>query len=365
MTAAPNEVTATGAAALSSRTAIVMFGAVAATCLGLVALAETPWVKDKIRDVAWSQATSKKQIPMASFYREFLDSGDQLIHEELPAADFSRGGVYFDGASNMAWAMKLWDLPPEIRPWIHNLAVGGWNHADQFGMIRYLVEKRGLLEAGGPKTLFVFGVSYHSIHNARLPGDDSPTVSSTAWRRHGLFTAERDGSVQQIARPRVYEEFVLTRTRMTGVLKELVNLAYTPLKSVRVQNPKVLAQEWVRALGDRWKQKLDLELAAFDRMVGYLRERGVNVIVVQLPQQSWDHETEYESAYMGGLRKVCEARGIPIRDFSRLIPDNHFADSVHLTTEGMEEIRPKLIEIGLEHLRSIGALAPERLAAKH
>ena len=362
METTPEDSAAISPATLNSRTAALMFCVEAATCLGLVALAETPWVKDAIRDAAWVQATWKKQIPWFSFTREFLSNTDRLIYEELPATDFSRGGVYLVGASNVVWTVKLWDLSPEIRPWFHNIALGGGNQSDQFEMIRFLVEQRGLLEAGGPRTLMMFGVSYHSCHNARIPGRETSKIARSSWERHGIYSVDDDGTIRRTSCSPLYEAIVLERHKMTGLMKELVNLGYTPFKPVRVHNPKFSTGERTRDLGDEWRQKIDFEVATFARTADYLRERGARVIVVRMPQPSWDHDSPFENAYIGGLRKVCQDRGIPVYDFSRLLTDDQFADSIHLTTEGMAEFGAKVVEIGVGHLRSIGALSPDQPA---
>jgi len=352
-----------GAAAVNSRTAAIMLAVVIVTCLSLLAMAETPWVKDTIRETAWKQATRKKQIPLFSFYREFLDSEDRLIHEDLPSLDFTRGGIYLIGASNVAWAVKLWDLPADVRPWFHNLAMKGTNQSDQFDMLRFLVEQRRQAgKEGGSKTLVVFGLSYHSSHNARISQTEVAGSLSSVLERHGFYSINPDGTIRRNARPRLYETIVLERTKITGVLKELVNLVYTPFKLVRTLDPKGSADEWRRTLGDRWNEKIDHEVNVFSRSVAFLRERGVRTVVVQMPQPSWDHDTPFEKAFMRGIRKVCQDQAIPVYDFSRLVLDDEFADSVHLTTEGMAKFGTKIVEIGREFLYSTGVRAPSQSA---
>lgn len=349
---------------LNSRTAALMFAAVAGTCLGLVALVETPWVNDAIRDAAWRQAAWKKQIPLFCFYRHYLSSEDRLIHEDLPVSDFSHGGVYLVGASNVAWSLKSWDLDPYVRPWFHNFAMGGANQGDEFGVLRYLVEHRGLLEGGRSKSLVVFGVSYHSSSsNVLIPKREDPLMIRGYWQRHKFYAVDDDGTIRRTPRAPLYEKIILERVKLTGVVKELVNLVYTPFKAVRVLDAKASQDHWNSVMGDQWKRKIDFEVGGFGCSADYLLEGGAKVAVVRMPQCSWDHGTKYEEALVSGMKKACEERGIPIYDFSRLVPDDQFADSVHLTTDGMATFAAALVPIGVEHLESIGVLPPDRPAA--
>ena len=110
---------------LNTRLALLMFCAVAAPCLVLSAMANDARVQDAIHRVCWWEATWKKQIPIYCFYDHYLDSDDKLVHEELPAADFSRGSVCLLGASSLNWGLNLWELPESTRRLIHNFAMRG------------------------------------------------------------------------------------------------------------------------------------------------------------------------------------------------------------------------------------------------
>ena len=45
------------------------------------------------------------------------------------------------------------------------------------------------------------------------------------------------------------------------------------------------------------------------------------------------------------LRAVCERNGVEILDLSKLVPDEEFADSVHLTTFGIDRFQGSSREI--------------------
>ena len=127
----------------------ITLGTTVAVCLILVGLADSETVLRRIRTLTWEQNRTKKQIPLFAFNEHYVDYEERFIHQDLSSADYSRGGVYFFGASTMKWALKPWDIPPEIQPYIHNYAWGGSKHSDNYDLIRYLVEKEGMASRSG------------------------------------------------------------------------------------------------------------------------------------------------------------------------------------------------------------------------
>ena len=344
------------ATTLGSRMAVLMFSVMAGTCLSLVAMAHNRPLANWIRDIAWQQSNWKKQIPIFCFNEHFVDSEDRLLHQDLPAADYSRGGVYILGASSVAWATKLWELSPEKRSLIHNYAMRGTNHADQLDLLRFLVEKQGFLDAGGEKTLVIFGVSYHSTHNARTKENLAHERFTRMWTRHGVYTVEPDDSIHSTGLISLARWLIVERVKMTGLLKELVNLAYAPFKSIRVQDQRFYNAEWTRAMESNWKEKIDTDLAAFVKTIDYLRGRQVQIVVVLIPQASWDRDLPFEQTYSQQVFEICRRANLTIYDWRKILADDQFADSVHLTPSGIDQFQLGLMEICLAHLRSTGAL---------
>jgi hypothetical protein len=342
---------------LNTRLALLMFCAVAAPCLVLSAMANDARVQDAIHRVCWTESIWKKQIPIYCFYDHYLDSDDKLVHEELPAADFSRGSVCLLGASSMNWALNLWDLPESTRRLIHNFAMRGTNHADHLDLIRYLVETEGLLRAGGEKTLVVFGLSYHMTHNARLSGKGPAHYFNSLWTRRGLYSVDPDGSIHRSPLHPLLVRIVLERAKITGLLRELVNLAYTPFKGVRVLGtPESTRQAWAETLGPRWEEKIRCDVAIFARTVDYLKLRGVRMLVIAMPEASWNDGVPYEPFYMKQVSDVCMKAGVEIMDLRKALPDDDFADSVHLNPLGIEKFQRAVTPRLLDHLRSTGAV---------
>lgn len=70
-----------------------------------------------------SQETRRATKGIFSYTGYFVDFEDRLLLDELPAADYSRGGVYLIGSSNLKWATMFWELPPPQQALIHNYAL--------------------------------------------------------------------------------------------------------------------------------------------------------------------------------------------------------------------------------------------------
>ena len=232
----------------------------------------------------------------------------------------------------------------------------GTNHADQFDLIRYLVEREGLPCAGGEKTLVVFGVSYHMTHNARLPGARPGRYFTSLWTRRGFYAIEADGSIRRTGLHPLLMRIIAERAKITGLLRELVNLAYTPLKPVRVLDPEGGQQAWAQLLGPRWEEKIRRDVAAFARTLDYLRDHGARILVIAMPEGSWNDRVPYDRVYNEEIRDVCARRGVRLLDLRKSIPDDDFADSVHLHPAGIDKFQASVMGVFLDHLRSAGAL---------
>jgi hypothetical protein len=334
-----------------------MLGVVIGTCLALEAAANSPQLQDWIRTVSWRESKWKKLIPLFCTTNHFLDPEDRVLHEQIPSADFSRGGVHFVGASTITWGLKLWDLPAKTRALISNLATQGSNHADHFDMIRFLVESEGLLAAGPEKTLIVIVADYHLSHEARV-GKDWRDRLGSSWTRRGFYTVDREGVIQRSRLSPVAKALIRERAKITGLLKELVNIAYVPLKRERVHNPRFYNDEWTRIMKPDWQERIRVDLAAFAQTIDYLNRRGAKVTIVQMPRGTWEANVPFNQFYDQQLLKICNAAGVNVHDFTRLVPDDDFADSVHLAPSGIEKYQRAVMPICVDHLRSTGALPP-------
>ena len=81
------------------------------------------------------------------YRRQYLDTEDRVVLEEVAELDPSAGGVYYFGASNMKWAMCVPDLPPEKRKLVHNFGAGEGSPYFQRQFTEYLVNWKKILRS--------------------------------------------------------------------------------------------------------------------------------------------------------------------------------------------------------------------------
>ena len=357
MTNILDEKVAVGATRAHASLALVMLGVVSGTCLLLVGLVHSESVRVLIRDVSWEQNRSRESLPIYCFTHHYTDLEEWILHEEIPSADFSRGGVYFLGASSMKWALKPWDLPAELRPFIHNFAFGGLKHSDEGDFLRYLVEQKDFLKAGPEKTLVVFGQNYRLVHHGRLHSGEGPgDYFRQLWTRHGFYSVDPGGSIRRTPGNPLIEKLTLETAKMTGLSRELVNIFYTLLRSKRIQNPRFYNDEWTTAMEGNWKEMMESELGYLKDAIKYMKERNAKVVVMLFPTPSWDSELPYQAYYLAKLKAICDPEGVPIRDFTRSIQDQDFGDSDHLNPNGVEKFQPSLMRLCRDHLEAAGIL---------
>jgi hypothetical protein len=294
-------------------------------------------------------------------HKGFYDSViDQMLLDELPAADYSQGGVCLIGNSSFATATKLWALPPEQKTLIHNFAQPGACHTMQFANLRNLVEHEGLLRAGADKTLVIFGASYHSA--ACIGGPQDPFV--VGLERHGFFVYDPAGEIRPVPVHPILRWIETERARMPGFLTMCCEFARVHLQQGlgldpaprRIHHPEQYNRFWQKLLGDNWEQRFSDQVAEFGRMCDYVRDHGAHLAVVILPLASWDDNLPFEQAYNSEITELCHARGVPLYDWSQMLDDEEFGDASHVNFMGMEKLHAALLEMALTHLRETGAL---------
>ncbi len=308
-----------------------------------------------------SQETRRATKGIFSYTGYFVDFEDRLLLDELPAADYSRGGVYLIGSSNLKWATMFWELPPPQQALIHNYALGACGHTQQFQFLRYLIERQNLLQAGGEKTLVIFGVSYHNIAHQHDP--DGFFVN--LWKRHGFYTCSPTEGIAPLPVSALRRFFHVERVRIAGFLAKLRPCIFGEVRRLwredspappRVHNPKEYNDLRRKVLGADWKVKLADQTAEFARMIDYLRARDVRVAVVLLPQGSWEANLPFERTYNEEISRICRTKALPLFDWSHMLDDDDFADSNHPNLFGMEKLQKAFLGIALPHLRRTHAL---------
>jgi len=300
-----------------------------------------------------------------SYEHYFSDFEDRLINEELPAADYSRGGVYLIGTSNLKWATALWELPEEQRRLVHNYGIGGSDHVQHFQLIRHLVEHEGFLAAGGSKTLIILGASYHAT------GDGINDVNGffpSIWERHGEYSYTVEQGITPIATNPLRRYVHFERIRMAGFLRSVTYTAARQLgyhTAVRRHEPAAYKADRTEWLGPRWQENMQRQVQAFEEMARYLRARDVRLVVAFLPIGSWDRDLPFARTYMDQMREACERNSVRVLDWSDALTDDDFADSNHPNLYGVDKLQPLFMDVALPFLHTTGSLQTDGVLARH
>ena len=163
-------------------------------------------------------------------------------------------------------------------------------------MIRFLVESEGILAAGAEKTLVVIIADYHVSYAARV-NDGWHHRLEHMWTGRGFYTVDHDGGIQRSRLSPVLKSIIRERAKITGLLKELVNIAYVPLRRERVHRPRVYREEWTNFMKPDWQERVRVDLAALAQTIDFLKSRGAKVTVVKMPRGRWEDNVPFNSFY--------------------------------------------------------------------
>ena len=341
----PRPFNAARAQALISGLLLLIIGG---TCLGVDYLSRSS------RVASWlmrSELRKWKQENLQYQHRiYFADFEDRLLLEELPQADYSTGGVYFLGASNIKVSIMPWLLDDELRRRTGNYGLSAARHSQQFQFLRLLVEHRGLA-AAGDKTLIVLGL-YHTTAVAVGDGDNAEYFASL-FRRHGLYTYDPAGGMAPVALSDLERTIRIRKARCAGFLKALrTGGTRNSFKPAR-HNPEAYRQDRIKYMGPRWKEEMADQVAELDRMIAYIQAHNLRVMAVYLPLASWDNSLPYAAEYKRLTQAICQGRNVPVTDFSDLLADDKFHDSTHANYVGQQKLHQALLEIVKAHLHAV------------
>lgn len=306
---------------------------------------------------AKSSELAEKNRSIFSNTGNFIDFEDRVLLDEIPRADYSQGGVYFFGTSNMKWAFTTWDLPAEQKRFIGNYGIGASNHTIQLRLIRYLIEQRGFLTAG-EKDLVILGVSFQLTHI------DNPSTGyfASLLRRHGLYMITPDDRIAPVPMSLVERWLRIEKARSGGLFWNTERLAKSWLVALaglsRRPHPGLAMDTPDNLLGfmggAQWQQNMDAEVERLRETIFLVRSHHAQVKVMLLPQGTWMDELPFKARYEGMIRALCQSTSTPLIDLSRAIPDKDFVDSNHLTVEGQEKFRGLIMGEILGHLQKAG-----------
>jgi hypothetical protein len=295
--------------------------------------------------MAASTVLAEKNGTIFSDTGNFIDFEDRLLLDEIPHADYSQGGVYFFGSSNMKWAFTTWDLATEDSRFIGNYGVGAASHTIQFKLIRYLIDYRGFLSAGD-RDLVIFGVSFQLSHT------DDPTSGFfiSLLRRHGLYTLTTDDQIAPVRMNAVDRWLRIEKARSGGLIWNIGRLTKNWLVFVSGLSPHPKpgfsdTPDKLRGfMGPQWQQNMDTEVERLREAILLVRSHHAQVRVMLLPQGTWMNELPYKPRYENLIRALCQSTSTPLIDLSQAMPDSDFVDSSHFTVEGQRKFRRMILE---------------------
>lgn len=303
--------------------------------------------------MAKSTELAKRTGTIFSNTGNFIDFEERVLLDEIAQADYSRGGVYFFGTSNMKWAFNTWDLPLQQQRLIGNYGVGASTHTTQLQLIRYLIEQRGFLTAG-ERNLVIIGVSFHSSR-------EEPTTGyfASLLRRHGLYTIAPDGRVVPVQMSNVERWLRVEKARSGGLIWNLGRLAKSGVIALAGLSRRAAhdgaryQQEWRAFMGPHWHRNMDTELERLRETILLLRSYNAQVKVMLMPEGTWITELPFKVRYEALIRTLCQMTSTPLIDLSHALPDGDFVDSAHLTVEGSEKFRSLIMETIIAHLQKV------------
>jgi hypothetical protein len=334
---------------------ISVLGVVIATCAALFYLMYDARYDSWAREYRWHKAKVTKEVFLPITH--IKDDGDRIVNDELLSTDYSHGGVYFFGTSNLEWGLKLWELPPSQAPYIHNFAINATGHTDHFRLIRFLVDNEGLLRGGAEKSLIVIGACYQ---NVKFAAQAENAILASYLDMRGFYARSADGSIQRSNISRLQRELIIEKVKVEGLARELAHLAILELKArlgrirPRSLDPEGYIAFRTKLLGPDWQARIKFQVDALATLLDYLREHKIPHVVVLMPQGTWETRMPFDKAYTDDLLKVCQERGTKICDLHALLPDDDFADSNHFTPGGSERFQAAILPLCLDHLHSNG-----------
>lgn len=339
-----------------ARLPILLIGAMSLTFAAVAALAN--WTTAIPRFVETELARQRDVNGLYLYDGGYTDDADYTLLGQIPHDDYSRGGVYFIGDSQMRGGLMPWTLPPEERALIRNYAIGDIQHRDMTRFVRMLVEECGLLEAGGENTTIFLGISFHLARNRPA------TYVRGAFERHGLYTYSDEAGIH-VAPLNPVERFLrLQRDAASRYLQVVFSLRKSRVHPGPA-DPWLQSSERLRSLvTDDWRATMREEVGELTALLDYLQARDVHVVAIIPPSGSWASEPPYEAAYRALVMPILASRNIPLIDHSDMLTDEEMFDGEHPTYRAQLKVSAAYRALAVAELERMGLL-PGRAASAH
>jgi hypothetical protein len=331
---------------------MILLAVLICTCVGVDLLARNRSLERWL--TAQTSELARRNHKLFSDTGNFIDFEDRVLLDQIPRTDYSKGGIFFFGTSNMKWAFQTWDLPAAQRHLIGNYGIGASNHTTELELIRYLIAQRGFLSAGN-RDLVVFGVSFH------LGVEPTPGFFQALLQRHGLFTITQNGRMVPTKLGAVDRWLRVEKARSGGLFWNVGRLGKSWLEWLsgrarpQVHDAAEYQKDWREFMGDNWKPHMDDEIEVFRKTILLVRSYGADVKVILLPQGTWMDDLPFKPYYEAKIRALCNETSTQLIDLSRSIPDAEFQESNHLTVEGQQDFRKIIMGIVDKKLQAIGS----------
>jgi hypothetical protein len=290
----------------------------------------------------------------------YIDDGDYVLLGQIPKDDYSRGGVYFIGASEMKASIMPWLLPPSESRLIHEYSIGDFRHREVRHYLRSLIEEQGLLQAGGQKTTVILSLCYLLARkkDLNIPLD---RYVELLFERHHFYTYDWNKGIHRVGLSSVERFLRLQRDFANRFLRFLI------LSPSRVR-PYVPPDEWKRkhlisVMGSNWQEQMKADVQDLAELLDYLQKHNVRVRALFPPSGSWDKELPYEAAYREMVGPILASHNVPISDYGDFLPDEEFGDDIHARYSGQLKLHPAYRDLALQALSEMGTrLEPETKA---
>ncbi len=324
---------------------LAMLAALCLTGISIVVLARTtPVISNHVeRELARLEATNG----LYYFDNGYRDEGDYVLLGQLLNDDYSRGGVYFIGSSEMNTALMPWALTPAERRLIHNYSIGDTRHSELRHYVRMLVEDNELLEAGGERTTVILGLTFQL---ARYKGDGM--YVRDLFHRHGLYAYDWNEGIRRVPKSALEQELIVARDDANRFLR-IVLLSPSRVR-LTPDTRQFMYEHMHGVMGPDWRPLMQREIEDLIATIDYLQARGVNVWAVYPPMGTWQDEMPYDAAYREMVRPHLQARNVRVVDFGDLLEDDEFMDALHARYRGQVKIHAAFRSLALEALAQMG-----------
>jgi len=334
---------------------IAMLAALCLTGFGIVALARfTPVFENH---VARERAKLERTNGLYYFDESYRDEGDYVLLGQLMHDDYSRGGVYFIGSSEMNVALMPWGLSPDERRLIHNYSIGDTRHSENRHYVRMLAEDTDWLEAGGENTTVILGLTFQQ---ARIKGDGM--YVRDLFRRHGLYTYDWTQGITRVPMSPIEREYILARDEANRFLR----IAFLSPSRVRLEpdTRAFMYQHMNGVMAGDWRAIMRGEVEELTQTIDYLQARGVHVWALYPPMGTWQDEMPYLATYRDMVDPILASRNVRLVDYSDLLPDDEFMDALHARYQGTVKIHAAFRALALEALADMGTTVEDAPAGE-